>query len=392
MDFKGEGRRLQSIDITRIAATIGCGEDHLHAVMEVETRGGGFDRHGRIKMLFEPHVFYRQLGPGPKREQAISAGLAYRSWGEQRYPNDSYPRLQAAMNIDQIAALRSCSWGLGQVMGFNHGLAGYASAEAMVADFLDSEAKHLQAMVAFIVNSGLDDDLRREDWAGFARGYNGSGYRKHGYHTKLARAYAKWRAIPDTPATSPIDREEVDPNPPEVPTIEDGRPVLRLGDKGASVRILQADLAAAGYFSGKQDGDFGPITRAAVLAFQADHELETDGVVGGHTWAALASPTPRPERDVDEEDLRDSGTLADMDILDRVADLGGVAGIVAIGSSASDALDQTSGILERLTNIAVSYWPALIAIAVGFVVIRGVTKKTRNRRVADAKTGRHLGR
>lgn len=68
MDFSGKSKKLESLDISQIAATIGCGEDHLHSVMEVETRGGGFDRHGRIKMLFEPHVFYRELGEGIHKE------------------------------------------------------------------------------------------------------------------------------------------------------------------------------------------------------------------------------------------------------------------------------------------------------------------------------------
>ncbi|MCP1548506.1 MULTISPECIES: N-acetylmuramidase domain-containing protein [Methylorubrum] len=54
-------------------------------------------------------------------------------------------------------------------------------------------------MVRFIVTNGLDDELRRHDWAGFARSYNGASYAKHGYHNKLAAALAKWSKIKDTP-------------------------------------------------------------------------------------------------------------------------------------------------------------------------------------------------
>jgi hypothetical protein len=199
MNFVGTGERLKDLDISEIAASIGCGEDHLHAVMDVETSGGGWDVENRPKALFEPHIFYRELTDSAERERAVREGLAYRKWGERAYPRDSYPRIVAAMDINREAAIRSTSWGLGQVMGFNARLAGYLSAEHMVNCFLSGEAEQLAGMVNFIVNSGLDDELRRKDWAGFARGYNGSSYAKHGYHTKLAAAFKKWQGIKDTP-------------------------------------------------------------------------------------------------------------------------------------------------------------------------------------------------
>ncbi|WP_422077189.1 N-acetylmuramidase family protein [Vannielia sp.] len=197
--FKGAAKPLDDPDLPRIGHRIDVGEDELHAVLDVETRGSGFDSEGRIAMLFEPHVFYRELGPGPLLNRAVAQGLAYKRWGERRYPKDSYPRLLAAMDIDENAALRSCSWGLGQIMGFNCKLAGYDSARAMVEDFRHDEENHLNAMVTFIISAGLDDELRRHDWDGFARGYNGSGYKKHGYHLKLAERYRWWQGKPDTP-------------------------------------------------------------------------------------------------------------------------------------------------------------------------------------------------
>ncbi len=210
MNFKGKARRLDDIDLPRIGAKIGVGEDEIHAVLDVETRGGGFDKQGRPKMLFEPHIFYREV-PGHLRAQAVSKGLAYKRWGTKRYPSDSYPRLTQAMKMDREAAFRSASWGLGQVMGFNHSMAGYPSAEAMVKDFLDDEDKHLEAMVEFIIAAGLDDELRNHDWRGFARGYNGPGYAKNGYHTKLERAYRKWSRIKDTPFE--VNRTPDEPEP-----------------------------------------------------------------------------------------------------------------------------------------------------------------------------------
>lgn len=208
MNFTGAAKRIDDVDLPRIGAEIGVGEDEIHAVLDVETRGGGFDGKGRPKMLFEPHIFYRQLGPGSKRDKAVSAGLAYSKW-KRNYPNDSYPRLSDAMAIDEAAALRSASWGLGQIMGFNHGLAGYDTAAEMVTDFTKDEENHLSAMVKFISSAGLDDELRAHDWAGFARGYNGSGYAANSYDIKLAAAFKKWQGIRDTPFV--IEREDHEP-------------------------------------------------------------------------------------------------------------------------------------------------------------------------------------
>jgi hypothetical protein len=198
MNFNGKAKRLDDIDLPMMGALIGVGEDEIHAVLDVESAGSGFDSQGRPAMLFEPHIFYRQLGPGPNLDRAVNAGLARSKW-KRDYPKDSYPRLAGAMAIDSNAALRSASWGLGQIMGFNHRLAGYPSAKAMVDGFLDDEETHLNAMVNFIRANGLDDELRRHDWRGFAKGYNGPGFEKNGYDKKLAAAYAKWQRIKDTP-------------------------------------------------------------------------------------------------------------------------------------------------------------------------------------------------
>lgn len=201
INFHGPAKRLEDIDLPRIGAEIGVGEDEIHAVLEVESSGSGFDSQGRPKILFEPHVFYRNLHDVSRRTQAVAAGLAYAKWGEKPYPKDSYPRLIAAMAIDETAALKACSWGLPQVLGENFKACGFTSPQEMVRAFVESEANHLQAMVRFIKSAKLDDDLRRHDWAGFARGYNGPGYAKHNYHGRLAAAFARWQKIKDTPWT-----------------------------------------------------------------------------------------------------------------------------------------------------------------------------------------------
>ena len=198
MNFKGAAKKLDDIDLPKLGALIGVGEDELHAFLDVETRGSGFDSQGRPTMLFEPHVFYKEV-PKDKRQTAVNQGLAYSSWGLKPYPKESYTRLAQAILIDETAALKSASWGLGQIMGFNHKAAGYDNVQAMVQAFMDDEEAQLLGAVNFIKANKLDDELRAHNWSGFARGYNGPGYAKNQYDVKLAEAFKKWSRIKDTP-------------------------------------------------------------------------------------------------------------------------------------------------------------------------------------------------
>lgn len=63
-------------------------------------------------------------------------------------------------------------------------------------------------------------------------------------------------------------------------------PILRFGSSGISVRILQRLLIANGYGM-RVDGRFGPLTEAAVKAFQNRRSLLVDGIVGQITWREL---------------------------------------------------------------------------------------------------------
>lgn len=198
--FKGRAKRLDDIDLPKLGHQIGVGEDEIHAFIDVETRGSGFDDQDRPRILFERHKFYKYVDPA-KRAAAINAGLASKTPGGYGKESDQYPKLERAMKIDAHAAFLSCSWGLGQVMGFNHKAAGFRTVEDMIRAFMDDEELHLQAAVKFIKTNNLDDELRRHDWAKFAEGYNGSNYHINQYDVKLAEAFAKWKRIKDTPWT-----------------------------------------------------------------------------------------------------------------------------------------------------------------------------------------------
>lgn len=65
------------------------------------------------------------------------------------------------------------------------------------------------------------------------------------------------------------------------------RKTLRRGSKGADVLYLQKRLVAKGYYVGEIDSDFGKQTENAVKAYQDEHGLAVDGIVGIITWASL---------------------------------------------------------------------------------------------------------
>jgi peptidoglycan hydrolase-like protein with peptidoglycan-binding domain len=67
------------------------------------------------------------------------------------------------------------------------------------------------------------------------------------------------------------------------------------GSKGDVVRDIQQALALLGYDPGPIDGDFGPATRKAVIAFQKDQKLTADGVVGPQTAAAINEELERKQ-------------------------------------------------------------------------------------------------
>jgi hypothetical protein len=74
--------------------------------------------------------------------------------------------------------------------------------------------------------------------------------------------------------------------PKMVPTVN--RPVLRIGDRGGMVTELQRRLVLTGHLNETLvTGYFDTPTVAAVGAFQREHGLADDGIVGPQTWTAL---------------------------------------------------------------------------------------------------------
>ncbi|MGM8939576.1 N-acetylmuramidase domain-containing protein [Psychrobacter glaciei] len=185
--------RLGRADIIAAAKGLGVEAATLKTVIDVEARSSGFDSEGRPTILFERHKMWKYLGEAnyfTKRDQlnALFPDICNQSPGDYN-ARPQYEKLAIAESLHWEAAHKSASFGLGQIMGFNAESLGYPSLKAFVDAMYESEAKQLDAMCRYIKINNLVDELQRHDWAGFAKGYNGSNYAINQYDVKLAAAY-----------------------------------------------------------------------------------------------------------------------------------------------------------------------------------------------------------
>ncbi len=235
--FKGPGLPLDQNGVSTVLERLETAAPELWAVLTVETQGCGFLPDRRPAILYERHIFSRETGhrfDGAHPDISNREPGGYGAGGAHQYE-----RLEQALALDRKAALRSASWGIGQVMGFNAKSAGYSDVEAMVAGMMVSENDQLLAMSGEIISNGLHRALQAHNWPAFARGYNGPAYAKNKYDTRLAAAYQKALGLlPDL-----------------------------------SLRAAQIYLMYLGYHPGPIDGVPGRKTFSALNEFQRDDGL-----------------------------------------------------------------------------------------------------------------------
>lgn len=237
--FTGKSLALSTQGLEAAARILGVGTAEIWAVVSVETSGCGFLPDRRPQILFERHYFHRLTGGrfhDPDLSDPTPGG--YGPSGAHQYD-----RLERALTLDRTAALRSASWGIGQVMGDNFAAAGFPDVEAMVSAMADSEDAQLAALSSFVRAAKMGDLLRARDWQAFAARYNGPGFAANHYDEKLREAFA---------SGSPAD---------------------------LSVRTAQLYLTFLGANTGGIDGQPGARTGAAIRTFEATHGLPVTGKV-----------------------------------------------------------------------------------------------------------------
>jgi hypothetical protein len=253
MDFTGSAFPLSTEGLNEACDLLTVGPAAIWTVLAVETHGCGFLPDRRPLILFERHIFHRNTGGIHSiTDPQISSSKPGGYLGGMA----EYDRLQRAIALDRTAALDSASWGIGQVMGFNAGLAGFESAEAMVTSMVQTEDSQLRAMVNFLKARDLDRALMRSDWVAFARGYNGKDFAKNHYDARLAASFGKFSTG-------------------ELPDL--------------TVRQVQVLLTFLGMHPGTIDGVIGKRTRSAIAEFRDQAGLDGPDDIDDHLISALRS-------------------------------------------------------------------------------------------------------
>lgn len=283
MPWTGAGTRLSVKMFEHAAAQLGC---DVPAVMAVARKEAGVAMRGvsksapkRVLVRTEAHIFSGQTG---HEYDDTHPHLSARSFNRRLAPSSQsrcFDYVSQMYALDSEAALKSCSWGMFQIMGFNHALCGYSTVRDMVEAFAAREDAQLDAFVAFVTNTGLARHMRSHDWQSFARGYNGPAFASNNYDADLQRLYREYaKAEPYV--------------------------VLEMGDVGNAVSRLQSALSSSGYDC-TPDGAFGDETRRQLVAFQTASGLPADGIAGARTWSVLdippsgAAAAPAPETPAD---------------------------------------------------------------------------------------------
>lgn len=184
---------LTETDFEEVAAELGVEVAAIKAVVEIEAgrTHEGFAAPGKPLINFDLSMFRRfatRRGVNLSKYSKSHSVVFASSRGSQ---SRAHRRLEAAKSINPHAAVEGTFWGMFQIGGFNWKKCGAENIDDFVCRMSRSERDQLEMFASFISSTGLVKHLKTKNWAAFARGYNGPGYAKRSYHTRMAQAYAR---------------------------------------------------------------------------------------------------------------------------------------------------------------------------------------------------------
>lgn len=309
----------------------------LAALVDKESDGKfGWDVNGKKlpALNIEGHRFYKYLAllaPG-KLKQAVAEGLAAKKRGVVKVPGSyagRYAMLDRMVAIHKDAAYKSCSYGVGQIMGENAEAMGFASAEHLYANACYSGENQIKQMILFIATKpALVTAMHAEDVKNIAYFYNGPAYKDNQYDIKLAALiefYEKGEGYPAVP--------------------------------------LDGDILALGYESVEQ--------------FQRENGLKPDGIVGQITRDKVA------EVQAERKKKQTKPAVVAATVAAGTVTVGGTATVAVDGAnSVSDVIEKVKPIVATAQQVAaispklvIVVVAALIVGVVAYVVIQKLRKR-----------------
>ena len=124
---------------------------------------------------------------------------------------------------------------------------------------------------------------------------------------------------------------------------------------------LQTLLSGLGFYNTSNGtGFFGPITEAAVIAFQSAHGFPANGIVGASTWAALRAPPPVTHPVLHQGDSGSEVTLLQQDLTAKGFSTTAITGYFGVHTEAAVRAFQASRGLSVTGVVAQDTWAALL--------------------------------
>lgn len=192
-DAKTRYEGLTDEDFRIVADELKVETAAIKAVVQIEAGAQmkGFWAPGVPVVNFDRSMYNRfrakTASKGGKKDAKVPAGL-------KGYALKEWTELVNARKVNWQGANMGTFWGMFQIGGFNYRTCGCKTVDEFVELMSRSELDQLELFAIFLENTGMVEDLRKKNWAGFARKYNGASYARRGYHTKMAAAYKKFKA------------------------------------------------------------------------------------------------------------------------------------------------------------------------------------------------------
>ncbi|WP_426136112.1 N-acetylmuramidase family protein [Pseudomonas sp. PWP3-1b2] len=190
------GVTLTEADFKNAAAQLGNGisVNLIKAFATVESGGrSGFGPAKLPVIAFEGHTFRKYTGNSYDKSHPllsypylVKAGPQWRA--NNRDQATAWRTLADAFKLDPQAALKSASYGMFQIMGFNFAACGYKNVTDFVVAMKLNAGNHLKAFVGFCSKTPpLIKAMRNKDYVGMASNYNGDDYGD--YDKRIKKAY-----------------------------------------------------------------------------------------------------------------------------------------------------------------------------------------------------------